>query len=129
LITCLSSSFVCFPFLFSLNWLSMCVVNALIKGEIKDRSIQGPVDGRSWFWWVIDNMVWTSSWPSIAGASCGLICVGLGEEWARNVYAMRGLRGVYRQVGLTWGTQWPTGSSAGRMMARKARRSHRSEPV
>jgi hypothetical protein len=49
LITCLSSSFVCFLFLFSLNWLSMCVVNALIKGEIKDQSIQGPVDGRFWF--------------------------------------------------------------------------------
>jgi hypothetical protein len=26
----------------------MCVVNALIKGEIEDRSVRGPVDGRSW---------------------------------------------------------------------------------
>jgi hypothetical protein len=26
----------------------VCVVNALIKGEIVDRSIRGPVDGRSW---------------------------------------------------------------------------------
>jgi hypothetical protein len=32
---------------------------------------------------VIDNMVWTDSWPSIAGAGCDLICVGAGEEWAR----------------------------------------------
>jgi hypothetical protein len=52
--------------------------------------------------------VWTDSWPSIAGAGCGLICVGAGEEWARKVYALRGLRGVERQVGLTRGTggQW-----------------------
>jgi hypothetical protein len=31
---------------------------------------------------VIDNMVWTDSWPSIAGAGYGLICVGASEEWA-----------------------------------------------
>jgi hypothetical protein len=68
-------------------------------------------------------------WPSIAGAGCSLICVGVGEDWARNVYALRGLRGVERQVGLTRGTRWPAGSSAGRRVARKARRSHRSEPV
>jgi hypothetical protein len=73
--------------------------------------------------------VWTNSWPSIAGAGCGLICVGAGEEWARKVYASRGLRGVERQVGLTRGTRWPAGSSASRMVARKARRSRRSEPV
>jgi hypothetical protein len=74
--------------------------------------------------------VWTDSWPSIAGAGCGLICVGAGEEWARKVYALRGLRGVERQVGLTRGTRWPVGSSAGRMVAkRKARRSRRSELV
>jgi hypothetical protein len=29
---------------------------------------------------VIDNVVWTDSWASIAGAGCGLICVGAGEE-------------------------------------------------
>jgi hypothetical protein len=74
-------------------------------------------------------VVWTNSWPSIAGAGCGLICVGAGEEWARKVYALRGFRGVERQVGLTRGTRWPAGSSAGRMMARKARRSRRPELV
>jgi hypothetical protein len=73
--------------------------------------------------------VWTDSWPSIAGAGCGLICVGAGEEWARKFYALRGLQGVERQVGLTRGTRWPAGSSAGRMVARKARQSHRLEPV
>jgi hypothetical protein len=74
-------------------------------------------------------MVWTNSWPSIAGAGCGLICVSAGEEWATKVYALRGLRGVEIQVGLTRGTQWPAGSSAGRMMARKARQSRRPESV
>jgi protein gp37 len=52
---------------------------------------------------VIDNVVWTDSWTSIADAGCGLICVGAGEEWARKVYALRGLQGVERQVGLTRG--------------------------
>jgi hypothetical protein len=36
---------------------------------------------------VIDNVVWTDSWLSIAGAGCGLICVGAGEEQARKVIA------------------------------------------
>jgi hypothetical protein len=69
------------------------------------------------------------SWPSIAGVGCGLTCVGAGEEWARKVYALRGLRGVERQVSLTGGTRWPAGSSAGRMVVRKARRSRGQEPV
>jgi hypothetical protein len=73
--------------------------------------------------------VWTDSWPSIVGAGCGLICVGAGQEWARKVYALRGLRGVERQVGLTRGTRWPAGSSAGHTVARKPRQSRRSEPV
>jgi hypothetical protein len=42
---------------------------------------------------------------------------------------LAGLRGVERQVGLTRGAWWPAGSSAGRMVARKARGSRRSEPV
>jgi hypothetical protein len=58
-----------------------------------------------------------------------LICIGAGEEWVRKVYALRGLRRVERQVCLTRGTRWPAGSSAGHMVARKARRSRRSEPV
>jgi hypothetical protein len=74
-------------------------------------------------------VVWIDSWPSIAGADCGLICIGAGEEWARKVCALRGLRGVERQIGLTRWTRWPAGSSAGRMVARKARRSHRTELV
>jgi hypothetical protein len=34
---------------------------------------------------VIDNIVWTDSWPSIAGAGCGLTGVGAGEEQAGKV--------------------------------------------
>jgi hypothetical protein len=74
-------------------------------------------------------VVWTDSWSSIASAGCGLICIGAGEESARKVYALRGLRGVERQVGLTQGTRWPAGSSADRMVERKARRSRGQEPV
>jgi hypothetical protein len=33
--------------------------------------------------------VWTDSWLSIAGAGCGLTCVGAGEEQARKVVAGR----------------------------------------
>jgi hypothetical protein len=31
---------------------------------------------------VIDKVVWTDSWQSIAGAGCGLTGVGAGEEQA-----------------------------------------------
>jgi hypothetical protein len=36
---------------------------------------------------VIDNVVWTDSWLSIAGAGCGLTRGGAGEEQARKVVA------------------------------------------
>jgi hypothetical protein len=40
---------------------------------------------------VIDNVVWTDSWLSIAGAGCGLTDVGAdaGEEQARKVGVVR----------------------------------------
>jgi hypothetical protein len=34
---------------------------------------------------VIDKVVWTDSWLSIAGAGCGLTRVGAGEEQERKV--------------------------------------------
>jgi hypothetical protein len=34
---------------------------------------------------VIDNVVWTDSWLSIAGAGCGLIGIGGGEQQVRKV--------------------------------------------
>jgi hypothetical protein len=36
---------------------------------------------------VIDNIVWTDSWLSIAGVGCVLTRVGAGEEHARKVVA------------------------------------------
>jgi hypothetical protein len=36
---------------------------------------------------VIDNVVWTDYWLSIADAGCGLTGVGAGEEQARKVVA------------------------------------------
>jgi hypothetical protein len=36
---------------------------------------------------VIDNVVWTDAWLSIAGVGCGLTSVGAGEGQARKVVA------------------------------------------
>jgi hypothetical protein len=36
---------------------------------------------------MIDNVVWTDSWLSIASAGCGLIGIGAGEEQGQKVYA------------------------------------------
>jgi hypothetical protein len=41
---------------------------------------------------VIDNVVWTDSWLSIAAAGCGLTGVGAGEEQARKVVAREASR-------------------------------------
>jgi hypothetical protein len=41
---------------------------------------------------VINNVVWTDSWLSIAGAGCGLTSVGTGEEQARKVVAGKAFR-------------------------------------
>jgi hypothetical protein len=41
---------------------------------------------------VIDNIVWTNSWLSIAGAGCGLTRVGAGEELVRKVAASEASR-------------------------------------
>jgi hypothetical protein len=41
---------------------------------------------------VIDNVVWTNSWLSIAGAGCGLTGVGAGEEQERKVVASEASR-------------------------------------
>jgi hypothetical protein len=110
--------FLSFLFFFSFLWIGyLCVLSMH-----SPRGDWGPEHPRTGGWLLLDVM---SDWQHC----CGLICIGTGEEWARKVYALRGLRGVERQVGLTRGTWWPEGSSAGRMVARKARRSRQSEPV
>jgi hypothetical protein len=73
--------------------------------------------------------VWTDSWPSIVGVGCGLVCVGAGEEQARKILALRGLRGVERQVVLVLGTWWPTGSSASCMVQEEQDEVVDMEPV
>jgi hypothetical protein len=54
--------------------------------------VWGPVDGRFLEWSVIDNMVWTDSWLSIAGAGCSLSGVGVDEEQAWKVVAGEAFR-------------------------------------
>jgi hypothetical protein len=49
--------------------------------------VRGSVDGRFLVGRVIDNVVWTNSWLSIAGACCDLTGVGVGEEQAWEVIA------------------------------------------
>jgi hypothetical protein len=46
--------------------------------------VQGPVDGGCLV--MSDRQCGVDSWPSIACAGCGLICVGANEEQARKVY-------------------------------------------
>jgi hypothetical protein len=41
---------------------------------------------------VIDNIVWTDAWLSIAGVGCGLTGVGEGEEQVRKVVASEASR-------------------------------------
>jgi hypothetical protein len=77
--------FLCIRF-FSFSFLSgyyMCVVNALINGEIEDHV---------WFedQWMFASrcdVMWTNSWLIIAGVGCSLTGVGAGEEQARKVAA------------------------------------------
>jgi hypothetical protein len=57
------------------------------RGRLRTYVVRGPVDGHFLLLWVIDNIVWTNSWLSIAGAGCGLTGVGAGEEQARKVVA------------------------------------------
>jgi hypothetical protein len=65
-------------------WLYSCVFSMKNWGPCV---VRGLVDGRFLVWWVIDNIVWTNSWLSIASAGCGLTGVGAGEEQAWKVVA------------------------------------------
>jgi hypothetical protein len=74
-------------FFFSLVFLYVGIVNAHQGGDWRPCMVRGLVDGRFLVWWVIDKVVWTDSWLSIACACCGLTGVGAGEEQARKVIA------------------------------------------
>jgi hypothetical protein len=49
---------------------------------------------------VVDNIVWTDSWPGIAGVGCRLVCVVAGEEQKRKVLVRVASKVMKRQVGL-----------------------------
>jgi hypothetical protein len=87
-ITCWSF-FCSFPlFSFSLFGYQMCVLSMhSSRGRLKTCVVWGPVDGHIRVWGVIDNVVWTNSWLSIAGAGCGLTSVDANEEQDRKVDA------------------------------------------
>jgi hypothetical protein len=74
-------------FLFSLFTKCVCCQCTHQGGDWGPCLVRGPMDGRLLVWWVIDNVVWTDSWLSIAGAGCGLTRVGAGEEQAWKVVA------------------------------------------
>jgi hypothetical protein len=74
-------------FLFSLITKCVCCQCTHQGGDWGPCVVRGPVDGRFLMWWAIDNVVWIDSWPSNAGAGCGLTGVGAGEEQARKVVA------------------------------------------
>jgi hypothetical protein len=101
------------------------VLRPITLSHLRACVVRGPADGRCLVWWVIDNVVWTNSWPSITGAGCGLIDDGAGCRWRTSAKGRCrwGLQVCSRQVGLVWGTWWPTGSSASHMVARTTRQS------
>jgi hypothetical protein len=81
--------------------------------------VRGQVDGHFLVWWVIDNVVWTNFWLSIARAGCGLTGVGAGEEQAPKVVAseaswcgedklvsFEGPGGQWSQVRAAWWQEW-----------------------
>jgi hypothetical protein len=81
-------SFYSFLFFFSLSGYYVCVLSMhASRGRL--RTLCGSRTG-GWslpVWWVIDNIVWTDSWLSIAGAGCVLTGVGASEEQAWKVVA------------------------------------------
>jgi hypothetical protein len=81
----LFSHFFSFPFLFGYK---SCVLS-MHSSRGRLRTMCGSRTG-GWSLpgvMVIDNVVWTDSWLSIAGAGCGLTGVGAGEKQARKVVA------------------------------------------
>jgi hypothetical protein len=87
-ITCWSLFlFVIFHFLFSWVTIFVCCQCTHQGGDWGPCVVRGPVDGRFLVWWVIDNVAWTDSRLSIAGAGCGLTGVGAGEGQVWKVVA------------------------------------------
>jgi hypothetical protein len=81
------SFYLFFLFLFSQVTICVCCQCTHQGGDWGPCVVRGPVDGRFLVWWVIDNIVWTDSWLSIAGVGCELTSIGAGEEQVRKVVA------------------------------------------
>jgi hypothetical protein len=81
-----------FFFLFSMIPICVCCQCTHQGGDWGPCVVRGPVDGHFLVWWVIDNVVWTDSLLSIAGACCGLTGVGAGEEQVWKVVASEASR-------------------------------------
>jgi hypothetical protein len=60
--------FVYFHFIFSRVTICGCCQCTHQGGDWGPCVVRGPMDGRFLVWWEIDNVVWTDSWLSIAGA-------------------------------------------------------------
>jgi hypothetical protein len=72
--------------------------------------------------WCDEWLTWCGlTWSSITGAGRRLICVGAGDERARKILALRGLRGVERQAGSARWTLWPNGIKCGRHGGKKSK--------
>jgi hypothetical protein len=116
------SRFFSFPFLF--GYQNVCVVNALIKREIESlcdsRTGGGSLPG------VMSDWQRGVDWFLAKYCRCRLRLDWCWCGWRTSAKGRCrwGLQVWRRQVGLVWGTRWPTESSAGRMVARMTRWSH-----
>jgi hypothetical protein len=109
---------------------TICVVNALIKGEIEDWSSRGPVDGRPWC------NEWFTMWCGLTlglalhvrvAAWFALVQVKSGHE--KRSYPCRASEEWRDKEARLDGPGGRAGSSAGPMVARKARRSRGQETM
>jgi hypothetical protein len=73
-------SFYLFFLFFSRVTICVCCQCTHQGGDWGPCVVWGQVDGHFLVWRVIDNILWTNSWLSFAGAGCGLTSVGAGEE-------------------------------------------------
>jgi hypothetical protein len=83
-------------------------------------SCWGPMDGRFLVWWVRQRCV---DWFLAKYCRCRLRFDSCWCRWRTSTkgHCRWGLQVWRRQVGFVWGTRWPAGSCAGRMVAWTAR--------
>jgi hypothetical protein len=75
-----------FLFLFCLIIKCVCCQCTHQGGDWGPCVVREPVDGRFLVWWVINNIVWTDSWLSIAGAVVTwFVLVQVKNKWERSL--------------------------------------------